>query len=142
MILVSQNPQDSLKGFSWGLEHRDTLLCLMPGQVLFLYLFRVPLKTTWAEQALWGRPRGLWIDGTRIASTDKTPAPQGAHRGSRIGPVGHRGTRDGSQDLLGRWPPNLLLVGVSLGEASRFFPRFENLAECLQWVDRLINGPQ
>ena len=27
------------------------------------------------------------------------------------------------------------------GGASRFYPGFTDLAECLQWVDRLINGP-
>lgn len=27
------------------------------------------------------------------------------------------------------------------GGASRFYPGFTSLAECLVWVDRLINGP-
>ena len=257
--MVSRDPSDSLWGFARGLEHRDTLMCLMPGpSCLLLHLFRVPLAcSTVAGQVLATGTGALWIDGSRVRTSpqdakamERATTPGSGRMYASESPIGTfvRSSSSGPLDTTkGRWPPNLLLVhhpecrdqgvrrvkgivagntvatrrsgvhagakghqtigreqavnhyadpdgletvqawlcvegcpvglldrqsGVSesavrrgdegehldpskrnwrfkraqggftdTGGASRFFPGFTDLAECLVWVDRLINGP-
>lgn len=75
-----------------------------------IILARKPLSepTVAANVLKWGTG-AMNIDGCRIETHNKTPAPVGQYGGSTIGPVGHRGVRDGSADLKGRWPANVVL---------------------------------
>lgn len=84
-------------------------------------LARKPLseKTVVANVLRW-RTGAINIDGCRIPASDKTPAPVGEYSGSRIGPTGHKGARDGSSDHLGRWPANLVHDGSD--EVVALFP--------------------
>jgi hypothetical protein len=81
---------------------------------------RKPLVGTVAQNVLAHGVGALNIDGCRVEAADKTPAPVGEYSRSEIGPVGHRGVRDGSADKLGRWPANVLHDGSE--EVVRAFP--------------------
>lgn len=71
--------------------------------------FQKPYKGKPVENITQTGAGALWVDGTRIAANDKSPAPVGQYSGSRIGTTGHSGIRDGSSDNFGRWPANLVL---------------------------------
>ena len=84
-------------------------------------LSRKPLseKTVAANVLRWGTG-AINVDGCRIEATDKTPAPVGQYGGSSIGPNGHKGERNGSQDHLGRFPANFCHDGSQ--EVLDLFP--------------------
>jgi site-specific DNA-methyltransferase (adenine-specific) len=101
-------------------------------------LARKPLseKTVAANVLRWGTG-AINIGATRIDATDKTPAPLGCYGGSSIGPNGHSGARNGSQDSLGRFPANLCHDGSdevlaafpeSKGQLRATGPEFERHA--------------
>jgi len=48
---------------------------------------------------------------------------------------------EGGNMLLGKGKGVPLSGFGDTGGASRFYPQFRNLQECLNWVNRLINGP-
>lgn len=81
---------------------------------------RKPLIGTVAANVLEHGTGALNIDGCRVDSTDKKPAPVGQYGGSSIGPTGLRGERDGGSDNLGRWPANLIHDGSE--EVVAMFP--------------------
>lgn len=72
-----------------------------------IVLARKPLIGTVAANVLQHGTGALNIDGCRVEADDKTPAPVGEFVGSKIGPAGHSGARDGASDHLGRWPANI-----------------------------------
>lgn len=98
-------------GWGTALKPAMELICLA----------RKPLSegTVAANVLRWGTG-ALNIDGTRIEAGDKTPAPVGQYGGSAIGPNGHKGARNGSQDALGRWPANVVHDGSD--EVVGMFP--------------------
>lgn len=79
---------------------------------------RKPLAGTVAQNVLAHGTGALNIDGCRVPATDKTPAPIGQYGGSSVGPVGHKGVRNGSADHLGRWPANVVHDGSDGVEAA------------------------
>jgi site-specific DNA-methyltransferase (adenine-specific) len=93
-----------------------------------IILARKPLIGTVAANFARYGTGGLNIDGCRIASSDKTPAPVGQFVGSSIGPNGLRGERDGASDALGRWPANLCRDGSD--EVLAAFPHTKSGKPC------------
>lgn len=84
-------------------------------------LARKPLSepTIAANVLRWGTG-ALNIDRCRVEAQDKARAPVGQFGGSKIGPNGHSGVRDGRCDALGRWPANIIHDGSE--EVVALFP--------------------
>jgi len=119
ICLAAKGPEAILWGLSRGLEHRDTLLVLMSGSsCLLLHLFRVPLQeSTVAAQVLATGTGALWIDGSRVRTTESLnggawvdlPGAERSATAAGMLAAGKTVGRDYRQPS-GRWPPNLLLV--------------------------------
>jgi len=127
-------------------------------------------ESTIAKQVLKTGTGALNIEVCRVGSSKRVPvSPKtvaaSTHTVSMPGLAGG----SGHDPNIGRWPPNLLLIHhpkcshnkiknlwgclescpvksldkqteIPFGGASRFFPQFQNLPECLDWVNRLINA--
>ena len=119
ICLAAKGPEAILWSLSRGLEHRDTLLVLMSGSsCLLLHLFRVPLQeSTVAAQVLATGTGALWIDGSRVRTTESLnggawvdlPGAERSATAAGMLAAGKTVGRDYRQPS-GRWPPNLLLV--------------------------------
>ena len=99
-----------------GLELRDTLAALVPGSMIPVYLFRVPLDGTVAGTLLGHGYGGLNIDGCRVSGAQPSvphpvfrskALPGSGHTYNTHAGVGRNGTLS---QATGRWPPNLLIV--------------------------------
>ena len=108
----SHNLKDNWQG--WGTALKPALEPIT--------VARKPLgEKTVAANVLEHGTGAINVDGCRIPSNDKTPAPVGNYVGSEIGPTGLRGERDGSADHQGRWPANLIHDGSD--EVVGLFPQ-------------------
>lgn len=130
-----------------GFEIRDTILVSGEGSALIL---RRPIEApTVAAQVADTATGAMWIDGCRIG-----PNPGYRYNAERNGTTfhGEQGARmrqtagkRGSatiESTQGRWPTNLVFVRYKLGGgASRFYPRYEDRAAAMVWLERLILGP-
>ena len=160
-------PEVGRVGREAGFIVRDSLLVLLPGPyVMTAWLFRAPLEGTVVENVFCQGAGGLNVDACRVgfmSETDRASAFPGGKVTSRKvtgGGLGcgykehERGGFESEQSTLGRWPTNLVLVHDDgcqalgecvkgcpvVGNASRFYPRFTSMAECLIWLGRLIGA--
>lgn len=112
---------DGFRGRKAGLELRDTLLVLYPGVTTrFVLLFRKECQEgTVAEQVLATGTGGINIDSCRVNSGPSSSVQRRMNRapGLSVGdtgwvtpprPASYNEQKPG--ELLGRWPPNVLLV--------------------------------
>jgi site-specific DNA-methyltransferase (adenine-specific) len=90
-----------------------------------IIIARKPIIGTIFKNVLRYGTGGMHIEACRVEATDKTPAPVGQYVGSRIGPDGHSGIRDGQSDHLGRWPANVMHDGSDevLAAFAQYGPR-------------------
>ena len=119
-IIVVKSPFDLVGFRQEGAEYRDTIAILVPGGLLLVCLFRVPLDGTVAENVLKHGKGGLNIDACRvIASTAITTHSRGGNQAfpkrpgestpEEYGRIRSQGDVQANPHT-GRWPTNLLLV--------------------------------
>ena len=124
VVITTEGPRDGIQARQLGLELRDTLAILMPGQTLHALLLRAPMnKKTVAAQVLATGTGAINIDACRISAvsedvrglrrTQGSPESfykqDGRHQNSAWGRHQNTGRSSTGSDL-GRWPTNVLLV--------------------------------
>jgi hypothetical protein len=161
-----------------GYSCRDTIQVCFPGpKVLLGFLFRTPLEAeSLTANILQHGQGGLHIDPCRIPTGDggASPAAQrrAASRASQNAPISGRRAAESnelgrmerrgsaatymaerSSEMLGRWPPNVLLVHSrtcqsaacvqgcpvrALGLEAAFFPKFQDFDGVMAWLQTLL----